>query len=125
MFLSTEISTFDDLIDSRSVIERIAYLEDALDVPEEDRDEDEAEELAALRELAEEGTGVEDWQHGATLINESYFTEYARLYASDIHGSAVDDAAWPFSHIDWDEAADDLRSDYTAIEWRGVTFYVR
>jgi hypothetical protein len=125
MFISTEIRPTDDLIDSRDVIARIAELEDALDVPEEDRDEDEVEELAALRELAEEGEGVGDWQYGAALINESYFTQYAMEYASDIHGSAVDDAAWPFSHIDWDEAADDLRSDYTAIEWRGVTFYVR
>ena len=46
------------------------------------------------------------------------------LITSDL-GTAVDDAPWPQSYIDWDAAADALRIDYSSVEFEGVTFWYR
>lgn len=86
---------------------------------------EEAAELAALRALAEEGENyAEDWMHGATLIRESYFEDYARDFADDI-GAIKRDMAWPCNHIDWAAAADELKTDYTEIDFGGVPYLVR
>jgi len=119
-----EISNSDDIIDSHDIIERIAYLENALDVPENDRDEDEARELAALRNLAEQGETFEDWQYGVALIRDSYFVTYAEELAEDI-GAIDRNASWPLRHIDWEAAADELQTDYTDVEFDGVTYWAR
>ena len=119
-----EISNSDDIIDSHDIIERIAYLENALDVPENDRDEDEARELAALRNLAEQGETFEDWQYGVALIRDSYFVTYAEELAEDI-GAIDRNASWPLRHIDWEAAADELQTDYTSVEFDGVTYWAR
>jgi hypothetical protein len=90
-----------------------------------DWDEENNEELLALEALAEDGErSAEDWEHGAALINDSYFETYARELAEDI-GAIDRNASWPLMHIDWEAAAKDLQQDYSAIEFDGVTFWVR
>ena len=120
-----------EIIDSRDLIARIdelqamrdAHLESiGLPMPEADLDEDEAEELAELLALADQG--IEDWIYGATLIREDYFVAYAQDLAQDI-GAIGRDMQWPLSHIDWEAAADALKLDYTEVELGGHTYYVR
>jgi hypothetical protein len=134
---TTEITNNEDVIDSRDVIARIEYLENELmredgSIPtpetateeEVDRGE-EIEELAALKSLADEASGyASDWQYGEALIRDSYFEDYARELAEDI-GAIPDDAKWPCTCIDWQQAADELRMDYTAIDFAGVTYWTR
>jgi hypothetical protein len=113
---------------------------DLMDVSE-DVDADEADRLDArafladLRDLLTSmggeaeyvgSGGFEFWSHSndVTLINEGYFQEYAKDYAEEI-GAVNADARWPNSCIDWEQAADELRSDYTSAEIAGVTFYYR
>lgn len=81
------------------------------------------EELDELNALENE-IGRE-WMHGETLIPEDAFKDYAMDLADDLHGSAVRDAAWPFSCIDWDQAADYLCMDYSSCEYQGVTYLFR
>jgi hypothetical protein len=145
------ISKFDEIIDSRNVIKRIEELEEerqslqddvdiantedppnpsALNEAEEALSEwdsgDDAEELKTLKALAEEGEGYsDDWRHGAQLINEDYFETYAREFAEDMHGAEMRSASWPFSCIDWEQAAAELQQDYSAIDFDGQTFWVR
>lgn len=88
----------------------------------DDLDDDERERLDAIRELADEG--IPDWLYGATLIPESEFEGYARDFADDI-GAVADNAGWPHSHIDWKAAADELRQDFTEVEFMGETYLVR
>jgi hypothetical protein len=117
---TTPIDNTEDLIDSRAIIARIAYLDD-----EEELDDDERDELEALRALAEEAEGYcPDWPYGATLILDSYFEEYAEQFADDI-GAIDRDASWPLSCIDWERAARELQMDYTSIDFGGVTYWVR
>ena len=120
--MTREISNYDDVIDSRDVIERLAEL-DAL--AHDEITVEERAEMDMLRALAHDGEQASgDWQYGTTLIRDSYFVKYAQESAEDI-GAIDDDARWPHTSIDWDDAARDLRMDYTSIEFNGVTYWVR
>jgi hypothetical protein len=117
-----EITNREDIIDSRDIIARIEWLEDAAEA--ETIDDDERDELAALKAFAAEADSADDWQHGATLIRDSHFKEYAQGLADDI-GAIDRNATWPANCIDWDEAADLLRQDYFSAEFGGVEYWVR
>lgn len=83
------------------------------------------EELAPLAELAEQASGyAADWDHGETLIRDSYFKEYAQELAEEI-GAINADASWPNSCIDWDQAARELQQDYTAVSFDGIDYWIR
>ena len=129
--MADSISNTHDIIDSRDVIERIDELEsqamNAEDEPGEgwELDDDEKEELKVLKKFAEEAEGYSpDWNYGATLIHEDHFTEYAKRLAEDIGAVGAEDR-WPGNHVDWEAAANELLIDYTAVEFDGVTYYVR
>ena len=88
-------------------------------------DDDNDAELAALKALADEASGyAADWRHGEALIRDSYFTDYAMQLAEDI-GAIDRNAQWPNTCIDWDQAARELQMDYTAVDFDGVTYWIR
>lgn len=112
-----KITNNDDIIDSRDIIERIEELESGCD--------EDAAELLTLQKLAEEASDYcEEWIYGATLVRDSYFVDYARELADDI-GAINSDNHWPLYCIDWDQAARDLKMDYTPVNFDGVTYWVR
>ena len=111
------ISNTQDTIDSREVIARINYLEGT-------EDEKEQAELKALEALAEEAQDSPDWEYGETLIREGYFEEYARELAEDT-GAIDSQAGWPLYCINWEYAARELKMDYMAVDFDGVTYYIR
>jgi hypothetical protein len=80
-------------------------------------------EYAALLEAMATASG-EQPEHGIIAIRDSHFTEYAEELAVDI-GAIDDNTAWPLTHIDWATAAGELQMDYTDVEFRGVTYWVR
>ena len=115
--MSYPILPGEDIIDSRDVIDRLIDLRDDPDL--------DIEEYNALRELDREGEqNSEDWEYGATLIHERYFKEYAQELADDI-GAIPADQSWPCNCIDWDEAAEQLKQDYTEVQFGEETYYVR
>ncbi len=129
---TTEITNNQDVIDSRDVIARIEALEesiqDAFDAHEENPDaevpdEDEVEELARLKKLAAQGEGYGDWDSGETLISESHFPDYARELHADTSETVLD--AWPYNCIDWEKAADELKQDYTELDFDGTAYFMR
>jgi hypothetical protein len=103
------------------------HSEDHLHAPEawtDDEREEAQEELAALRELASDGeTNAAEWESGATLIRDTYFEDYAREMAEDI-GAIQRDMDWPCNHIDWEAAADELKIDYSTVDFAGVDYWV-
>lgn len=115
-----DISNMDDIIDSRSVIERITVLDDGAP----GLTEEEHNELNVLKALADESKYVDDWEYGVTLVRSSYFEDYAMEFAEDI-GAIPSDASWPCTCIDWEQAARELRMDYTPVDFDGVTYWVR
>jgi len=117
----------DDVVDSRNVIARIEELQE-MAAGGEALDAGQADELAALVAVAKECEDyAEDWHHGVPLIRETYFAEYMKDYFMDTSDSEViaEVRAWPFNHIDWNAAADEMRPDYTEVTYRGETFLVR
>ena len=122
------IDNSEDIIDSRDVEGRIEELESIIKEAEEDGTSvdvfEEAAELATLRKLREEAEGYCDWEYGATLIRDSYFEQHAEELAGDI-GAIDPNASWPLDCIDWEKAAHQLQVDYTAVEFGGVTYWVR
>jgi hypothetical protein len=80
--------------------------------------DDDRIELKELREFKDAVEGYCDWLHGEQIIPDDEFADYAEGLAEDIYD--VPDH-WPFNHIDWGTAAEDLKRDY--IEHEG--YYVR
>jgi hypothetical protein len=134
--VSEQISGSDKRIRSEDVDSRIVYLRDEIAAmredlddnpddsdeakPDESDDSDEANELRLLLDLRDELSG---WDF--TMIREDDFEDYAEDYAASIHGRAVADGDWPFNRIDWTEAADDLKIDYSTVEFDGYTYLYR
>ena len=146
-----KVSNSDDIIDSRDVIERITELSDlqsiledaknelesadtdeerdeaqeAVDESEMDFGEDEDEELAALLALQDEASGYSngDWPHGATLVRDSYFTEYAEDLVKDIGDLPRNIASYLV--IDWEATAENIKQDYTKVDFDGEAYWIR
>ena len=132
--MTREISNQEDVLDSRDIIERIDELEAELKIdPETDINSlteeeigdkaEEYEELQTLRSLAEEGENCTDWKYGATLIRESYFTDYTEELCKDCGYISRD---FPFFiEIDWERTADNVKQDYSSVDFNGVEYYLR
>lgn len=132
--MSQTVDFTEDTFDIRDVIDRFEALDSRARGDGEDTqpasDEDSAE-YAMLKDFLEEMQGCggdEQWQgnwYPVTFIRDSYFTDYARDLADDLHGAAMRDAQWPFDCIDWDEAARQLKHDYSECEIDGTTYLYR
>lgn len=57
-----------------------------------------------------------------TLIEDSYFEEYAMQYAEDT-GAVENFDRWPMTCIDWEQAASELQSDYSVIDIGDWTYW--
>ena len=150
--MTTELDNTQDVIDSRDVIARIAELQELADAVTEAQeafdslenadpteievaeselaqaaanfDEDTQQELATLLALAEEASGyAADWEYGETLIRDSYFTDYARELCEDI--GDVPKNFPSYIEIDWEATARNIQMDYTAVDFDGVTYWIR
>lgn len=147
--MADEIDPAHDTIDVRELIERVEELRSEIedetellgDHPEEpstparqtrlDNIEVLRAELAPLESLLGDLAGYGgdhqwegDW-YPVTLIRESYFEDHARELAEDIGGADLRNAKWPFTCIDWSQAARELQQDYSSVEFGGVTFWYR
>jgi hypothetical protein len=127
-----DITPSDDTIDSRDVMVALEDAREARDAYNDEHPEGpayaeahpiEAQELAALERLAEEGAGyAADWHYGVTLIRDSYLVEYVR----EIVENNPDIPELPdYLRIDWNATADEFKQDYTAVEFDGVTYWIR
>lgn len=143
--MKREINNQQDIMDSRDMIEQLEEWQNeweslVVDVDEAENDEDKAKAQAALdewnadygddykalKEFCEEAEGyASDWKYGETVIRDSYFTDYAEELCKDI-GDMPKELPWYIAnHIDWDGVADELKADYTSIDYDGVTYWVR
>lgn len=93
---------------------------------ESDFGEPERDELKKLEDFRDEVGSKGDLiteNHGP-FVREDCFAEYAEELAEDI-GAIDRQTGWPLNCIDWDKAADELRSDYSEVEWDGHTYLYR
>lgn len=59
-----------------------------------------------------------------TLIPDDEFEDYAQELAEDI-GAINRDLNWPLNCINWEEASDELKNDYTEVTVDDVTYWFR
>ena len=118
-----ELEGMDEDVTNQEIIEKEAAVREAEEALKE-FENDYGEELTALKSITDECEGYGDWSYGEALIRESYFEDYARELAEDI-GAIPKDSKWPCTCIDWEQAAEELKVDYTSIEFNGVTYYMR
>jgi hypothetical protein len=113
-------------MDISALLNRKVELIDMRDDEECEMEGYEEQELEELIELESElGCTLESAdQNGLFFIDEDYFEDYARELAYDL-GAIDSDTAWPCTHIDWEAAADELRMDYTEVEFDGNNYLVR
>ena len=95
-------------------------LADKLASVEDSFGNEEQEELAELESLESE---VSEWRHGAALIPEDEFVEYCQQLLEDI--GDLPRGLPGYIAIDWDKTADNLRADYSEVEYQGTTYLVR
>jgi hypothetical protein len=112
-------------MDIDALLNRKVELIDLRDDEDHEFQDYEQEELDALLELETEIGSLEGCaSNGVYFIDEDYFEDYARELAYDI-GAIDSDTSWPCTHIDWEAAADELRMDYTEVEFEGNNYLVR
>ena len=117
-----------DVTDSRDIIARIEQVKSDLDQARVDGNDttDLEAELKALEEFAEEASEyAPDWHYGETIIHEDYFTQYAQELSDELSLGDGAMARWPFTHIDWEAAADELKMDYSVVGFNGIVYYIR
>lgn len=118
-----------DFFDSREVIERIEELETFAtdefgEVNTEILNDYEAQEYAALIEFRDAADRVSDWHYGETFIRDGRpFVDYVRELLIDCGYVSADFPSW--IEVNWESTADNVRTDYTSFELRGVTYWAR
>ena len=124
------ISKFDDVIDSRDIIERIEELESELAAFVEETEGalsenfPDIDELKSLRALANDASQYSsDWEYGEPLIRYSYWEVYVQEMLEDC-GDIPKDIPW-YIAIDWETTADNIAQDYSIVEFNGVDYYIR
>ena len=116
-----------DIIDVRNIIARVEELESDVDAIGEGEHIAEWKALTNILIELQGMSGDEQWRghwYPLTLIRDSYFRTYAEELADDC-GMVPKNAQWPLTCIDWEQAARELRYDYTGIEIDGATYWTR
>ena len=110
---------FDTELDDFNDIER--YLD------EDERDdfksywEDEYQQIDDIDEV-ENAVGSE-FTYGCTLIEEDYFEGYVRELLVDCGYISKDFPYW--IEIDWEATSENVKQDYSELEYKGETYYFR
>ena len=83
--------------------------------------EDELKEIEEIDKIEDE-LGSE-FDYGVTLVHEDYFEEYTEELLIDCGYISKDFPSW--IEIDWEATANNVKQDYTEVEYQGETYYGR
>lgn len=97
--------------------------------PEDFDNHDYLSELNVLQETKKkfiELFDADSWGWGATFVLDEYFEEFAQDEADSLGLVDYDKRhQWPYNHIDWAEAAEELKNDYEQLTVGIHTYWVR
>jgi hypothetical protein len=119
------------MLDSRNLVKELDELSEAYKNGELDTSE--MPRMRALEELIAEleSYADEDPDAGITLIPEGEWVEYTKDLIAHCYGRGpldlLDSNDWPWRHLelDYEAAADELRSDYNELVFEGTTYIYR
>jgi len=80
----------------------------------------EIEEIEAIDSIENE---CSEFFHGETLINEDCFEEYVKELLTDCGYISKDFPYW--IEIDWSSTSENVKQDYSDLEYQGETYYFR
>lgn len=83
--------------------------------------EDELEQIGEINKIEDE-LGRE-FDYGVTLVHEDYWEEYVEDLLVEIGYLPKDIPSW--IEIDWEATANNVKVDYTEVEYQGQTYYGR
>lgn len=83
-----------------------------------------SEELDTIERInsVEDAVGSE-FEYGVTLIEEDEFEEYCRDLIEECGYISKDFPSW--IEIDWSRTTDNIRADYSEVEYQGTTYLAR
>lgn len=85
---------------------------------------DEITEITEIDVLEDEVSSSE-WDYGIIFISEDKFEDYCKELLEDIGDLPPNLPAYIEDNIDWAGVADDLRVDYSEVEYQGETYLFR
>ena len=115
---------YEDILNSQDVIDRMEELQDEINElwdNSEEADPKVIEEMLELQGFAKYASEVDDWEHECYFIRDSNFADYTREIAEDCYEISSE---WPFRCIDWKQASEELKCDYSAYDFGGVTYWI-
>ena len=83
--------------------------------------EDEYQQIEAINEIEDEVGG--EFEYGCTLIEEDDFEDYVEDMLIDCGYISKDFPTW--IEIDWKATAENVKQDYSELEYKGDTYYFR
>lgn len=86
--------------------------------------EDELKEIEDIDNLESEVSSSE-WDYGITFIPEDEFEEYCKELVKDCGFISRDTPMLIQNNIDWAGVAEDMKMDYSEVEFRGVSYLYR
>lgn len=125
-----------EIFDSREVEERIEELEgdlaDELDIEDDDAKaaalalkclSEEYDEYVELTKFRDE-VDSREWSHGLTFISDGRaFVNYAQELVTDI--GDLPNGIPNYIVIDWEATAENIKQDYSEVEFQGTTYLYR
>lgn len=117
-----------------SFLDTFPHYEDMADTFEDIRFEEEEieswkevwlDELNSIREIdeLEDNISSSEWDYGLTLIEEDEFEDYCEELVTDCGYISRDFPMW--IKIDWTTTANNVKQDYSEVEFRGESFLYR
>jgi antirestriction protein len=117
--LESFLENFPHYEDMTDTFEDILFEEEEIQSWKEDW-LDEITDICAIEDLEDE-VGSE-FSYGVTLIPEDDFEDFCEDLVSDIGDLPKDLPSYISNNIDWAGVAEDLRVDYSEVEFRGETY---
>lgn len=118
--LDSFLETFEHYKDQTDEFDDILFEEEEIQSWKEDW-EDELKEIEEIDNIENE-LGSE-FDYGVTLVHEDYFEEYTEELLTDCGYISKDFPSW--IEIDWEATANNVKQDYTEVEYQGETYYGR
>ena len=118
---NTEFDDFDDVILERLDSEDFVYLDREAIEEFKIYWEDEYTEIEEINNIENEVDN--EFSYGCTLIDEDDFEDYTEELLIDCGYISKDFPSW--IEIDWEATANNVRQDYSELEYRGTTYLFR
>jgi hypothetical protein len=121
--LESFLETFEHYAERTETFDDILFDEGEIESWREDWREklDEIEEIDRVEDEVCNG----EFDSGTTLIKEYDFEEYCEEFVRDCGYLSRDTPALIENNIDWSGIADDMRIDYSELEYQGTTYLFR